>query len=121
MLMEKETLYRETARRSKEGRERSAQKAACRNRAVKRFDKGNIRHAGDDDSAKPPKAVAIGVANEPMGSAKQAGSEKSGHDRPFDPAHGNIGAEIGEDVLRQAGSESMAPKSGKKENDDAED
>ena len=121
MLMEKEILYRETAKWSKESRVRSAQKAACRDRAVKRFDKGNIRHAGDDDSAEPPKAVAMGVANEPMRRAKQAGSEKSGHDRPFDPADGNVSAEIGEDVLRQARSESMAPKSGKKENDDAED
>ena len=88
MLMEKETLYRETAKWSKESRVRSAQKAACWDGAVKRFDKGNIRHAGDNDSAEPPKAVTIGVAKEPMRLAKQAGSEKSGHDRPFDPTNG---------------------------------
>src|SRR5580692_3740473 len=121
MLMEKETLYRETAKSSKESRVRSAQKAACRDRAVKRFDKGNIRDARDDDTAEPPEAIAAGVADEPVRRAKQTGTEKSSHDRPFDPANGNIGAEISEHVLRQAGSESMAPKSGKKENDDAED
>ncbi len=55
-----------------------------------------------------------------MRRAKQAGSEQSRHDSPFDPANGNIGAEISKHVLRQAASKRVVPKSSESENNEAE-
>src|SRR6266403_4322697 len=116
MLMVRATLYGQTAmlassrriglaRLLDPGQCSSAQEPADGNDTAQGNDERNVGQTGDGDSAQSPQTIHPSVSYNPMPRRNGTRQYKNGHDRPFDPPHGNVDRQIGNHVFRKAGRE----------------
>src|SRR5260370_29738792 len=90
----------------------SAPKTTRRNHPAKAFNERNIRHARNNNTAKPPKAVSVFAADKPKQRIRLAAHtriQQNCHGRPLNPAHWNISSQIRDHVFSHSSSKYIRP------------